>query len=59
MAAPGVRVQVDGSISEPAFDGQHLGEVSGETSLESPDFKSATGQYDICIAGGASSLTMN
>jgi len=36
MAAPGVRVQVDGSISEPAFDGQHLGEVSGETSLRAP-----------------------
>ena len=57
-AGVGLRVQVSGSISKLVFDDQHLEAASGEARLESPGFDRATSRYDLCIAGGASLLTI-
>jgi len=57
-AGVGMRVQVSGGVSDLLFDGQHFAEIGGATILENSIFKSATSRCDICIAGGASNLTI-
>jgi len=57
-ANAGIRVRITGGATNLVFDNQRFGAIGGETSLESPDFKSTTGRIDICIAGGASNLTI-
>lgn len=56
--AAGIRVQISGGSTHLDFEGQRFGAIGGETSLESSDFGSATSRYEICIAGGASHLTI-
>jgi hypothetical protein len=56
--AAGVRVQIRGGGANMIFEGQRLGVVSGETSLETPNFENRTLRYDICIAGGVSDLSI-
>ena len=57
-ADAGVSLRISGGVTNLVFDNQRFGAIGGETSLESPDFKSTTGRIDICIAGGASNLTV-
>lgn len=57
-ASVGVRVQVSGGVSSLMFDGQRFAAIDGDTNLEKSDFKNATSRCDICIAGGASNLTI-
>jgi len=57
-ASVGMRVQVSGGASNLMFDGQHFAEIGGATILENSIFKSATSRCEICIAGGASNLTI-
>ena len=57
-ASVGVRVQISDGVSDLLFDGQHFAEIGGATILENSIFKSATSRCDICIAGGASNLTI-
>jgi hypothetical protein len=40
------------------FDGQHVGAVDGETSLETHGFLSDVSRYDIFITGRASDVTI-
>ncbi|HEX6384750.1 MAG TPA: hypothetical protein VF177_08785 [Anaerolineae bacterium] len=58
-ADAGVSLRISGGATNLVFDNQRFGAIGGETGLQSPDFKSATGRLDICIAGGASNLTIN
>jgi hypothetical protein len=57
-ATAGIRVQISGGSSNLNFENQRFGAIGGETRLETPDFESAIGRYDICIAGGTSNLTI-
>jgi hypothetical protein len=54
----GVRVQVSGGISNLTFDGQSFTAIKGDINLENSNFKSETSRCDVCIAGGASNLTI-
>ena len=53
-----VRVRVSGRASELVFDGQRHGAISGETSLQSPDYEHAANRYDIEVSGGVSGMTI-
>jgi hypothetical protein len=55
----GVRVQVSGGVSNLVFDGQRYAAIRGDLNLENSTFKSAISRCDICIAGGASDLTLD
>ncbi len=57
-AGVAVRLQVGQGASRLTLDEQHFGAIGGETRLETPDFSGAARRYDICIAGGASNLTV-
>lgn len=57
-ADAGVSLRVTGGVTNLVFDHQRFGAIGGETILQSPDFNSTTGRFDICIAGGASNLTI-
>ena len=57
-ADAGVSLRVSGGATNLVFDNQRFGAIGAETSLQSPDFNSTTGRFDICIAGGASNLTI-
>lgn len=52
------RLRVTGGATNLIFDNQRFGAIGGETTLQSPDFKSTAGRFDICIAGGASNLVI-
>ena len=54
----GIRVRISGGSTNLTFSDQHFRAIGGETSLQSPDFESTAGRYDICIAGGTSNLTI-
>jgi hypothetical protein len=54
----GIRVRVSGGANNLVFENQRLGSLGDETSLESHDFNSTAGRYDICISGGARDLTI-
>ena len=58
-ADAGVSLRVSSGATNLVFDNQHFGAIGGETSLQSPHFTSTTGRFDICIAGGASNLTIS
>lgn len=53
-----VRVHIGGGSTNLEFADRRYAALGSETSLESPGFESATNRYDICIAGGASNLTI-
>jgi hypothetical protein len=57
-AGVAMRIQLAGAVRDLVFDGQHLGAVGGETSLETPGFFSAASRYDIFITGRASDVTI-
>lgn len=54
----GIRVRISGGSTNLTFGDQHFRAIGGETSLQSPDFESTAGRYDICIAGGTSNLAI-
>lgn len=58
-AGVAVRVQIGHGASRLVLDDQRFGAIGGEARLETPDFKSAARRYEICIAGGASNLTID
>lgn len=57
-AGVGVQVQVQGGVRELVLDGQRLSAAVGDASLESPGYSDADSRWDICIAGGASQMTI-
>lgn len=57
-AGTATRIQISGGASRLAFYGQRFGAIGGEIRLESPQFEHSTSRYDICIAGGASNLSI-
>jgi DNA-binding MarR family transcriptional regulator len=57
-ARTAARLQLKGGASALHFNEQHLGAVGGQTSLESPEFKSAADRYDFEVLGGASNLNV-
>ena len=54
----GIRVHFSGGVSNLVFDDHRYDAVSGDTNLVNSTFNSATSQYDICMAGGASDVTI-
>lgn len=58
-AGVGLRLQIGHGVSRLALDNQHFSAMGGETRLETPDFKSTTRRYEVCIAGGASNVTID
>jgi DNA-binding MarR family transcriptional regulator len=54
-----VRARVSGGAGRIEVDGQRLGAVGGETTLESPGAASATDRYDVEVLGGAGRLTID
>ena len=57
-ADAGVRLRISGGATNLVFDNRRFGAIESEITLESPNFNKTTGRYDICIAGGASDLTI-
>ena len=53
-----VRVVVRQVVTSLTFDDRHFAAVSGELSLETPDFQQMANRYDIEVAGSASDLTI-
>lgn len=51
-----LRVRISAGSTNLTFDGQRFRAIGGETSLQSSNFESTAGRYDICIAGGTSNL---
>jgi len=47
------RLHVGSGASNLALDGQRLGAVGGETTMENPGYAGATHRYEITITGGA------
>lgn len=58
-AGVGIRVQAIGSVNDLLFDDRHFETAGGKTSVENAAFKSANNQYDICIAGSISHVTID
>jgi DNA-binding MarR family transcriptional regulator len=54
-----VRARVSGGAGRIEVDGQRLGAVGGETTLESPGAAGATDRYDVEVTGGAGRLTID
>lgn len=54
-----IRAAINGGSTNLLFEDQRFQAIAGETRLESPDFPSATGRYDICVAGGTSDFTID
>ena len=52
------RLHVGGGASKLALDGQRLGAIGGEMSLESPGYAGATDRYEIIITGGANNVAV-
>lgn len=52
------RLQVGRGASKLAFDGQRLGAVGGETTLESPGYAGTMDRYEITITGGANDVSV-
>lgn len=52
------RLSVGRGASELAFDGQRLGAVGGETTLESGGYSAAADRYEITITGGANDVSV-
>jgi hypothetical protein len=55
----GVRVQASGGVSNFVFESKRFAATRGDLNLENSTFKSATSRLEICIAGGASNLTID
>jgi hypothetical protein len=58
-AGVAARVNVGRGASKLAFDGQRFGAIGGETRLQTPDYESAAGRYDVEVSGGASRLDVD
>lgn len=54
-----VRLVVSGGANKLRFDDQALGSVGGEVVLASPGWEGARDRYEIRLAGGASTLTID
>lgn len=50
------RLKVSGGISQLIFDDQTYGSMGDGIQLETPDYKTASGRYDIVVRGGVSNL---
>ena len=53
-----MRVQISGRSTYLNFMDRHFRAIGGETSLESPGYNHSMNRFDVCIAGGASQLTV-
>ena len=57
--AAGFRVQVSGGGVNLVFENQHITVLGEHLNLESSNFNSSAGSYDICISGGILDLTID
>ncbi len=58
-ASVAARIQIGGGASKLGLDRQYLGAIGSPIHLETPDYATAVGRYELDIRGGASRVTVD